>query len=105
MSESNPMHPFTKLVIDLAKKDPMHENMGFPEFSTYTLSKDSKSQIRVDFEKYYNTNELQNVVMEILRLILLFESKNSEDIVKFLAELVVSAEEEIKKMKKKSGNS
>ena len=53
MTESNPLHPLVKLILKLASKDPMHGNMGFPEFSEYTLSDESKQQIQEAFIKYY----------------------------------------------------
>ena len=99
MSESGKMHPLAKLVLDLVEWDPMDKNMGFPEIKQYYLSDVSREIIQKEFMKYFDSEELQDAIMALLKLILVFQSKGHERVVTFLAEIVTSAEDTLKKRK------
>jgi hypothetical protein len=75
----------------------MDQNMGFSEFKQYYISDENRKIIQEEFEKYFDSDELQNAIMALLRLILVFQSKGHERVVTFLAETVTSAEETAKK--------
>lgn len=99
MSKSNTMHPLAKLVLDLVEWDPMDKNMGFSEIKQYYLSDTSRKIIHNEFMKYFDSEELQVAIMALLKLILVFQSKGHERVVTYLAEIVTSAEDILKKRK------
>lgn len=94
------MHPLAKRVIELVEWDPMDQNMGFPEIKQYYLSGDNTKIIQDEFEKYFESEDLQDAIMAILKLILVFESKGHSRVVKTLAEIVTTAEKTLEKRKK-----
>ncbi len=96
MSKPNEKHPIVQLVFDLIEIDPMDNNMGFPELKQYYLSFTNQQRIQAEFETYFNSKELQDIILELLRLILVFESKGHNRVVTSLVEIVTSAESFLK---------
>ena len=65
MVKQDRMHSPAKLVLKLAKEDPMDQNMGFPELHNYYISDENQKIIQSEFEKYFDRdyNELQETIM------------------------------------------
>ena len=99
MREQNKKHPLVQQILELVEFDPKYENMGFPEIKALYLIDESKHKIQQEFEKYFESDELIDLITTLLQLAAAFDREGHKGISLSILEIVVTANESLEKRK------
>lgn len=97
MKEQGKNHPLIQIIVDLVEFDPMYENMGIPEMRVLYLSDVSIHKIQQEFEKYFESDELVEVITALLQLAAAFDKEGHNSIAISILEIVVTANEALER--------
>jgi hypothetical protein len=100
VTEKKSHHPLVDIILNLVTFDPMYQNMGMPDPKVLYLSDEAREKIQFEFEQYFESKDLLGAISALLQLSNAFDEEGHKEIAISLIEIVVTATEAIKKLKK-----
>jgi hypothetical protein len=100
VSEKKKNHPLIEKILNLVTFDPMYQNMGMPDPKVLYLSDEAKKKIKIEFEQYFDSNELPEIIVALLELVNAFEKEGHNEIAISIIEIIVTANESLQKLNK-----
>ena len=97
MNESQKRHPLVEKVLSLLRIDPMYQNMGMPDPEVLYLSHEALKEIKQEYEKYFDSEELPETLISLLQLANALGDEGHNEVALELIEIAVSGEEALKK--------
>lgn len=101
MKDSINSHPLVDFILNHAKIDPKYRNMGFPNMEIIYFNEDAKRIIEVEFVKYFDSPDLKDIVIELLKLASVLDEQGHKDAGLYIVMLVTLATESLEKLARK----